>query len=391
MQPGRLRGVRGACSSRRRSPRAWRAGRRARRGEASAEGPVRSRLLLPAGPASRRHTRHRHLVAHGRDAARAHERSPHHPGALPLGPAERQADRGLRPRVHAARPRAEAWLEADRLGARHDRHRRHLRPVAGCGHVVCVPAVQRLAEGRLRDRPDRLPGARHARDPPVPDRPRRGALGRRRRARRPAPVPEHRPALRDRRALAGRPVGAVRGRRVGARRPGPRVRRRRSLRAGVASQDAGPGRGGADQARRWTERARRADPDGRGRRVAGGRPARAAHAGGVRAGPGGPARVHGGAVGAELVGRARAGSDPAPGRRPDRAVPRARRREPGAEDRRAGDHPPGVGGHDRVPGVHQPAPRRARRARATTSSTTSSRALSTETSSRSATERSRAG
>ena len=188
-----------------------------------AEGPVRSRLLLPAGPASRRHTRHRHLVAHGRDAARAHERSPHHPGALPLGPAERQADRGLRPRVHAARPRAEAWLEADRLGARHDRHRRHLRPVAElrarsyvypqfngwlkAGYAIAQTDYQGLG----------TPG--HA---PVPDRSRRGALGRRRRARRPAPVPEHRPALRDRRALAGRPVGAVRGRRVGARRPGPR-------------------------------------------------------------------------------------------------------------------------------------------------------------------------
>ena len=60
--------------------------------------------------------------------------------------------------------------------------------------------------------------------------------------------------------------------------------------------------GGADQARRWTERARRADPDGCGRRVAGGRPARAAHAGGVRAGPGGPARVHGGAVGSRTRG-----------------------------------------------------------------------------------------
>ena len=153
--------------------------------------------------------------------------------ALPLDERGRQGRRRLR---HGRDPEgqdAQGRLADHLLGARHDRHRRPVRALARQReqprarlHRLRLPAAQRLPQGRLRRRADRLPGPRHPGHTPVPRRraggPQRARHGARRPQARPAPVQEGR----ARRPLAGRPGRALRrvaGAEVDARAEGPRA------------------------------------------------------------------------------------------------------------------------------------------------------------------------
>ena len=91
------------------------------------------------------------------------------------------------------------------------------RPVrAVARHRLAARAARALAEGGLRGRAHGLRGPRHARRPPVPDRPLGGLRDARRRARAARKAGQAaEPPRRDRRALAGRPRRAV-GRVAGA-------------------------------------------------------------------------------------------------------------------------------------------------------------------------------